>query len=253
MVALGLLGVGLQLLPQDPSRAVERAPASGPASTGATVAASPPATPRPTSTPTRERGPRPARTDGQRAAGLRADGSAYRVPARGDGRFTGARTSQPSSARSGRLIRFDVQVEHGLGVDADAAALLMAEVLDDERSWRGTERVRFALVARGERADLHAYLATPGTTDRLCAPLLTRGRFSCQNGRRVVLYLSQAPFPEPDHAHPLGKEGGPWMAREGAVAVLCSMPASGRPAAPLLVVGPDEELVTHTAEELGAL
>lgn len=72
-------------------------------------------------------------------------------------------------------------------------------------------------------------------------------------GRRVVLYLSKTPFPEPDHAHPLGKEGGPWMAQEGAVAVLCSMPASGRPAASLLVVGPDEELVTHAAEALGAL
>lgn len=34
---------------------------------------------------------------------------------------------------------------------------------------------------------MHAYLATLGTTDELCAPLLTRGRVSCQNGSRVVL------------------------------------------------------------------
>ena len=34
---------------------------------------------------------------------------------------------------------------------------------------------------------MHAYIVTPGTTDRLCAPLLTRGEVSCQNGNRVVL------------------------------------------------------------------
>ena len=33
----------------------------------------------------------------------------------------------------------------------------------------------------------HAYIVTPKTTDRLCAPYLTRGEVSCQNGNRVVL------------------------------------------------------------------
>ena len=40
---------------------------------------------------------------------------------------------------------------------------------------------------RSDLTDLHVYVATPGTTDRLCAPLLTRGSVSCQNGVRVVL------------------------------------------------------------------
>ena len=31
------------------------------------------------------------------------------------------------------------------------------------------------------------YITTPATTDRLCAPLLTQGEVSCQNGNRVVL------------------------------------------------------------------
>jgi ssRNA-specific RNase YbeY (16S rRNA maturation enzyme) len=30
-------------------------------------------------------------------------------------------------------------------------------------------------------------MVTPGTTDRLCAPLQTRGEVSCQTGDRVVL------------------------------------------------------------------
>jgi hypothetical protein len=193
-VALGLVAAGSALIPDDTSRAVGRAPLAVGTSASGTSEPSPPtpsaASPRPAAslTPTRSADPvRPARTDAQRAAGLRADGSAYRVPARGDGRFTVATTSRRSTARRGRLIRFDVRVEHGLAVDADEAALLVARVLDDERSWRGTERVRFQLVRKGAAADLHAYLATPGTTDRLCAPLLTRGEVSCQNGSRVVL------------------------------------------------------------------
>jgi hypothetical protein len=146
------------------------------------LASARPAAPRPQAAATR-----PIRSAEQRAAGLRADGSAYPVPARGGGHFAVAAKSRPSSAHSGRLIRFDVRVERGLRVDADQAALLMAAVLDDDRSWGSTDHVRFRLVPRGSRADLHAYVATPGTTDRLCAPLLTRGRVSCQNGRRVVL------------------------------------------------------------------
>ena len=39
----------------------------------------------------------------------------------------------------------------------------------------------------GQSATLHAYIVTPNTTDRLCAPYMTRGEVSCQNGDRVVL------------------------------------------------------------------
>ena len=41
--------------------------------------------------------------------------------------------------------------------------------------------------AQSKRAELHAYIVTPGTTDELCAPLQTQGEVSCQNGDRVVL------------------------------------------------------------------
>jgi hypothetical protein len=190
VLAVVLVGAGLRLGPGDSGRPVERAavPASG------TVSSASPVSPMPASTPSAIASPRPStaatrpgRTTAQRAAGLRADGTAYRVPGRGSGRFTVATRSRPPSARAGRLIRFDVRVERGLAVDADQAALLMAAVLDDDRSWGSTDHVRFRLVPRGARADLHAYLATPRTTDRLCAPLLTRGKVSCQNGRHIVL------------------------------------------------------------------
>ena len=191
MLAVLLVVAGLRLGSGATSRAVERTavPGPGPAHAASIGSASPTPTPTASTASPRPRpaARRPVRTQEQRAAGLRADGSAYRVPARGGGRFAVADRSRRPSARSGRLIRFDVRVERGLAVDADEAALLMAAVLDDERSWGSTDSVRFRLVPRGTTADLHAYVATPRTTDRLCAPLLTRGQVSCQNGRRVVL------------------------------------------------------------------
>ena len=109
------------------------------------------------------------------------------VPDDGPRSYRTAKVSAPTTATSGRLYRFDVRVEKGLGLDPDTVARTLARTLDDRRSWRSTGRARFSLVAAGERADLHAYVVTPGTTDRLCAPLLTRGEVSCQAGDKVVL------------------------------------------------------------------
>jgi hypothetical protein len=110
------------------------------------------------------------------------------VPASGPGSYRFAQVDVRPPSSGGRLIRYDVRVEENLDVDPDQAARIIAGVLNDERSWRGSGRVRFQLVSGdSERAELHAYIVTPGTTDRLCAPLLTRGEVSCQNGNRVVL------------------------------------------------------------------
>lgn len=182
VLAAGLVGWGLRTAPNAGGAAVAPSPASAasPLSTaeggtdrGTVLGALPP--------------PQPVRTARQRATGLRADGSAAPVPARGSGRFSQAHEKRPTSATRGRLIRFDVAVERGLSIDPDQVALLIAAVLDDDRSWRGLGTGRFSLVPAGANADVHAVVATPGTTDRLCAPLLTRGRVSCQNGSRVVL------------------------------------------------------------------
>lgn len=109
------------------------------------------------------------------------------VPDTGPRTYRTAGVSAPTTARSGRLYRVDVRVENGVSVDPDTVARTIAATLDDPRSWRSTGRYRFTVVPAGERADLHAYVVTPGTTDRLCAPLLTRGEVSCQAGDKVVL------------------------------------------------------------------
>ena len=105
----------------------------------------------------------------------------------GPGTYQAAMKRVKSKSSYGAVIRYDVRVEDGLAIDPDEAAVLIQGVLDDARSWRGTRRWRFELAPVGEAATLHAYIVTPTTTDRLCAPYLTRGEVSCQNGNRVVL------------------------------------------------------------------
>lgn len=109
------------------------------------------------------------------------------VPGSGSGTYQAAKKSVRSRSAEGRLIRYDVRVEDGLSIDPDKAAVLIQGVLDDERSWRGSRRWRFELAPVGRSATLHAYIVTPKTTDRLCAPYLTRGEVSCQKGDRVIL------------------------------------------------------------------
>jgi Protein of unknown function (DUF3152) len=109
------------------------------------------------------------------------------VPGSGPGTYQAARKGMRPTTSSGDLIRYDVRVEDGLSINPDQAAVEIQKVLDDPRSWRSTRRWRFELAAVGQAATLHAYIATPQTTDRLCAPHLTRGEVSCQNGNRVVL------------------------------------------------------------------
>ena len=67
-------------------------------------------------------------------------------------------------------------------------------------------------------------------------------------GRRVVLYLSDKPFPEAPGARRLAGEDGPWIAQRGDVIVLCA-----RVPHALLVVGQDDALVRSTADALGVL
>ena len=182
IVAFGLLGLGLRavpaVLPGEMLALAADPPAGVPAATGSPRPAprtppsvEPTAGARPTSAPKPK--PAPPRTV---------------VPATGPGTYRAAKVDARPPSDAGRLIRYDVKVEQNLDIDPGRAARIIAGVLNDERSWRGSGRVRFELVSGdSDRAELHAYLVTPGTTDRLCAPLQTRGEVSCQNGDRVVL------------------------------------------------------------------
>ena len=100
----------------------------------------------------------------------------------------------PTAHRTVAPCAGPLETEGGLGVDATALATTVATVLADPGAGRRQDDVRFvnvspAALAKGADVDLRITLASPDTTDRLCAPLQTRGQVSCHNGGRVVLNL----------------------------------------------------------------
>ncbi len=135
--------------------------------------------------------PGPASPAGPAGAGA----AAPKIVERGNGTMTviavpAAALGTPPT--SGRTVRWTLETEGGLGVDATALATTVATVLADPRGWQIKDQVRFvnvspAQAAKGADVDLRITLASPDLTDRLCAPLKTRGQVSCHNGGRVVL------------------------------------------------------------------
>jgi Protein of unknown function (DUF3152) len=190
IIALGLVGLCLRTLPTVLTDSNLVAQLTGPLtgipvaspSSATPVAPSPTATLEP-STPART-SLAPVKLQAKRKA---KSNQLVEVPESGPGTYRGAEKTVKPTASRGTLIRYDVRVEDGLAIDPDKAAVLIQQVLEDKRSWSGSRRWRFELASVGESARLHAYIVTPKTTDRLCAPHLTRGEVSCQNGTRVVL------------------------------------------------------------------
>ena len=106
------------------------------------------------------------------------------VPAEGSGTFHLIPGETPV-AGNGKLLRYTVELEEGLPFDPATVAQTVDSTLSDSRSWISTGRNAFQRTE--SKPDLRIVLATPGTTDRLCAPLKTRGEVSCHNGEFVVL------------------------------------------------------------------
>ena len=190
IIALGLVGLCLRTVPTVLTDSDLVAQFTGPI-TGIPVASpssATPAAPSPTATIEPSTPARTSLTQVKLQAKRKAKSHhQVEVPDNGPGTYRAAKKTVKSTSTYGTVIRYDVRVEDGLSIDPDKAAMLIQRVLDDRRSWRGTRRWRFELVPVGESASLHAYIVTPRTTDQLCAPYLTRGEVSCQNGSRVVL------------------------------------------------------------------
>jgi hypothetical protein len=89
---------------------------------------------------------------------------------------------------TGPVLRYLVEVEAGIVISRLELARKVHAILGHPRSWGGTGRVSFRRVSRGP-VDFRVTLASPRTTDRLCAPNLTNGIYSCANGGRAVLNL----------------------------------------------------------------
>jgi hypothetical protein len=88
----------------------------------------------------------------------------------------------------GPLRRYTVQIEDGIQVDRRRVADTIASILGDPRGWGGTGRLSFQRVSSGP-VRFRVVLANPSTVDRLCAPLITGGIYSCGMYGRAVLNI----------------------------------------------------------------
>jgi hypothetical protein len=114
------------------------------------------------------------------------------VPQRGNGTITVVSVPHAAVAATGRTVRYTVEVEGGLGVDPAEVGATVQSILLDPRGWQKVDGVRFVNVtpeqaAKGAHVDVRVTLASPGLTDKLCAPMRTLSQVSCWNGERSVL------------------------------------------------------------------
>ncbi len=170
--------------------------ADGAARTGATSGSTPPATPAPASTqasPTNPSTTNPSPTNPSPTTPADASGvpdrdvadSALPVVAAGNGRLTVV-PGGTSPSGPGRVQRYTVSVEGGLGVDAAQFAREVDRTLADPRSWGHAGAIAFQRVDHGP-VEVQVVLASPATTDRMCRPLSTNGIYSCGNGPTAVI------------------------------------------------------------------
>jgi hypothetical protein len=106
------------------------------------------------------------------------------IPATGTGRFA-VTHGQTAVAGDGNLVQYTVEIEEGLPYEPQQVAQVVDDTLADPRSWIANGMHAFQRVESS--GNVRVLLATPSTTDELCAPLRTRGEVSCRNGELVVL------------------------------------------------------------------
>ncbi|MEU5784980.1 DUF3152 domain-containing protein [Micromonospora lupini] len=147
-------------------------------------------------------------TPAQGGMGL-GGGEAHPVPSGypsvGTGRFTAAAGRTSVHGTDGPLRRYRVVVERGSGQDADTFAARVDEVLADPRSWIASGELRVQRVADADLADFTVYLATPVTSERMCAEggLTTERYTSCRLPGEVIINLARWQEAVPDYGAPL--------------------------------------------------
>ncbi|MGK5443107.1 DUF3152 domain-containing protein [Micromonospora sp. URMC 105] len=126
-------------------------------------------------------------------------------PSSGDGRFVTAAGRSPLRGYDGALRRYRVAVEEGTGQDVDAFAATVDEVLADPRSWIASGELRVQRVSEADAADFTVYLATPATSEAMCAEggLSTEGYTSCRLPGQVIINLARWMDAVPHYGAPL--------------------------------------------------
>jgi hypothetical protein len=137
----------------------------------------PPHEPSPASSLTERPRPTPSLTP-------RPKPSAPPIPDDGPGTFAVVAASG-EAPEAVEAISYTVELESGLPLRPRAVAGFVDATLADSRGW--TSEGDHVLGRVASDPDVRVLVASPGTTDELCAPLDTQGQVSCRNGALVVL------------------------------------------------------------------
>lgn len=179
VVLVLLASIGYRQLAKDDPSPVRAVPAAASGTSTSTTTAKPSATAN-----AEDGSPTPETT----APGAKS------VPQNGNGKIAVMSVPEATPASTGRTVHYTVEVEGGLDVDTAAVASTIQKVLLDRRGWQKVDAIRFVNVTPDEAkggapVDIRVTLASPGLTDKLCAPMQTLSQVSCWNGQRSVLNL----------------------------------------------------------------
>ncbi|MFF1510554.1 DUF3152 domain-containing protein [Streptomyces sp. NPDC058326] len=86
---------------------------------------------------------------------------------KGSGKFQAVPGLQKAPGK-GRLVRYRIDIEEGLGLDQELFTATVFKTLNDRRSWAGRGAMTFERISGGE-PDFVITLASPGTTGEWCA------------------------------------------------------------------------------------
>ncbi len=123
-------------------------------------------------------------------------------PRDGHGSWVQAPGGGPPAGHRGRLLRYRVLVEKGIGVSVAGFGADVSRVLADPRGWTATGRWRLQRVGPAASYDFTIYLATPVTRGRLCTNPADRYT-SCRNGNAVVINVARWAHGVPNYGAPL--------------------------------------------------
>jgi Protein of unknown function (DUF3152) len=127
------------------------------------------------------------------------------VPQTGSGNFAYVTSGGPVHGSAGALKRFRLAVETGVGLDVNAFAATIEKVLGDARGWTASGQLRLQRVPGQAAADFTVYLASPATSETLCATggLHTHRYTSCRLSGKVIINLARWLTAVPDYGAPL--------------------------------------------------
>jgi hypothetical protein len=119
----------------------------------------------------------PVLPEGMTADDVAAGLLSMAVPASAEGALVVVPGSEAAPLPERRVRTVRVEVEAGLEVDGALFARMVMDTLNDPRSWGAEGEISFARTD-GD-AELRVVLASPAKVDAMCAPLTTRGIYSC--------------------------------------------------------------------------